>query len=222
MPPRCLIGRSLACQIRVTTPETSSEHALLRWRNGIWELQDLHSRNGTYVDGRRLRAGSLIGVAAGSRLGFGHRDQYTLCDDGAPEPHAVSARPPYVVVESKHGLLCLPGPDAVEATVLYRDQRWWLEIEQQLLPIADGEYVRTRTGIWIVHIPEPVAATHDAQNAATSLTGLLLRFHVGVDGSIQLFGLRGGHRLDFEVRAHHVPLLALARARLSARGAPPR
>ena len=31
IPSRCLIGRSSACQLRVECPETSGEHALLRW-----------------------------------------------------------------------------------------------------------------------------------------------------------------------------------------------
>lgn len=219
MPPRCLIGRSSACQIRVTTPETSHEHALMRWRNGVWELQDLHSRNGTYVDGRRLGAGKMIGVPAGATLGFGRREQFTLLDDGAPQPHAVSTRPPYSVVEARDGFLCLPDFDAVEVTVLYRQQRWWLERAEESLPITDGERVRTRAGSWIVHLPDPLAATRDAEDAAPNLTGLLLRFHVGADGSVELLALRGDQRIEFDVRAHHLPLLALARERLGARGA---
>ncbi|MCA9700749.1 MAG: FHA domain-containing protein, partial [Myxococcales bacterium] len=49
LPSRCLIGRSRSCDVVLGEPAVSSEHALLRWRNGAWELQDLHSRNGTYV-----------------------------------------------------------------------------------------------------------------------------------------------------------------------------
>ena len=93
LPSRCLIGRSHACQLRVATPETSSEHALLRWRSGAWELQDLHSRNGTYVDGRRLASGQSIGLAPGTTLGFGRPDEYVLIDAGPPEPHAVGIEP---------------------------------------------------------------------------------------------------------------------------------
>lgn len=158
-------------------------------------------------------------MPAGATLGFGRRNQYTLLDDGAPEPHAISTRPPHSVVELKHGILSLPDHDAVEATVIYRHQRWWLESVDELRPLSDGDHVITRAGSWIVHLPEPISVTHDAEDTAPNLAGLLLRFRVGEDGAVELLAFRGKQRIDFEVRAHHSPLLALARERLGARGA---
>lgn len=205
----------------MATPETSSEHALLRWRGGAWELQDLHSRNGTYVDGRRLSSGQSIGLVADTTLGFGRPDEYVLIDAGPPQPHAVGLEPPHPTIETQAGLLTLPDAEEPEVTVLHRDQEWWLEREDELRPITDGELVSTRAGTWRLHLPEQVPSTRDAADIAPTLSALTLRFLVRNDSdAIELVVLRGDRRLDLKTRAHHAPLLALARARLAEQGRP--
>ncbi len=221
LPSRCLIGRSHACQLRVATPETSSEHALLRWRSGAWELQDLHSRNGTYVGGRRLTSGQSIGLAPGTTLGFGRPDEYVLIDAGPPEPHAVGLAPPHLTIETQAGLLTLPDAEEPELTVLHRDQTWWLERAEELRQISDGELVSTRAGTWRLHLPEQVPSTRDAADIAPTLSSLTLHFVVRDDSdTIEMVVLRGDRRLELKTRTHHAPLLALARARLAEQGRP--
>jgi hypothetical protein len=221
LPSRCLIGRSRACELCLATPETSSEHALLRWRSGAWELQDLGSLNGTYVDGRRLGAGLSVGLSVGVSLGFGHPDEYVLCDAGPPEPHAVGLEPPHLTVESHAGLLTLPDAEEPEVTVLHRDQTWWLERADGLAPIRDGELVMTGAGAWRLRLPEQVPPTRDAADIAPTLAALTLRFLVNGDGGpIKLVVLRGDRQLDLKTRAHQAPLLTLARARLGQQGLP--
>src|SRR5690349_15998165 len=85
---RDLIGRSRTCTIRLDDPEVSGEHASLRWTGACWEIKDLHSRNGVHVDGRRLAPGVPAMLAAGSVLGFGRVDGYTLVDAGEPAAFA--------------------------------------------------------------------------------------------------------------------------------------
>ena len=46
-----LIGRGSSCRIRFNAPEVSERHALLTVRGGNAMLEDLHSANGTYVNG---------------------------------------------------------------------------------------------------------------------------------------------------------------------------
>ena len=46
-----LIGRGASCRIRFNAPEVSERHALLTVRGGNAILEDLHSANGTYVNG---------------------------------------------------------------------------------------------------------------------------------------------------------------------------
>lgn len=62
-----VIGRHPNCDVIVPAPEVSRRHAALRFRDGVWILQDLDSRNGTRVNGEpvlrcELRPGDLLRV----------------------------------------------------------------------------------------------------------------------------------------------------------------
>jgi hypothetical protein len=65
-----LLGRADECDIAFADETVSRRHAALTCRDGRWVVQDLQSRNGTWVNGRRVsrcevRAGDL--VAAGDQ-----------------------------------------------------------------------------------------------------------------------------------------------------------
>ena len=67
-----VIGRSSSCQIVLGDDTVSRRHAELRFEDGRWLLRDLHSSNGTYVNGRwvaeaEVRAGDVIHLG-GCRL----------------------------------------------------------------------------------------------------------------------------------------------------------
>ncbi|MBQ8125643.1 MAG: Flp pilus assembly complex ATPase component TadA [Kiritimatiellae bacterium] len=48
------IGRGEMCRIRLDFPDVSERHALLTVRGGEVEIKDLHSANGTYVNGEEI------------------------------------------------------------------------------------------------------------------------------------------------------------------------
>ena len=48
------VGRSPANDLVVSDPEVSRRHAMLRFRDGKWIVEDLRSRNGTAVNGVRV------------------------------------------------------------------------------------------------------------------------------------------------------------------------
>ena len=66
--PVTAIGRDLSNTIVLADPTVSSEHALVNLRDGRWWVEDLNSRNGTYVNGARIvrpqpaSPGDVIGV----------------------------------------------------------------------------------------------------------------------------------------------------------------
>ena len=49
-----LIGRDPSCHVTLNHPSVSWQHAKLQVRNGTWNLLDLNSSNGTFVDGKRI------------------------------------------------------------------------------------------------------------------------------------------------------------------------
>jgi hypothetical protein len=62
-----IVGRHLTCDVVLGDLSVSRRHALLRFRDGRWILQDLESTNGTQVNGKRvgrcqLRPGDALQV----------------------------------------------------------------------------------------------------------------------------------------------------------------
>ena len=49
-----LVGRGASCRIRFDTPEVSERHAILTVRDGRAVIEDLHSANGTFVNGTEI------------------------------------------------------------------------------------------------------------------------------------------------------------------------
>lgn len=54
-----LIGRGQSCQIAITDPLSSREHAQLNYEGGQWSLTDAGSRNGTSVNGSKVDSAVL-------------------------------------------------------------------------------------------------------------------------------------------------------------------
>lgn len=222
---RDLIGRSRTCTIRLDHPEVSGEHAVLRWTGAGWDIKDLHSRNGVHVDGRRLAPGVPTMLAAGSVLGFGGVDGYTLVDAGEPvafaEPHGGVPIVPGAPIMAIGGILALPDPDAPAATIFRTGATWSMDQAGEVGPIADGETVRIGPTTFRVHLPEALPPTANAVTAAPQLGDLRLRFSVSRDEEyVELIAIHGDRVFDLQARTHHYVLLLLARARQRQRERP--
>lgn len=55
-----VLGRSPECDVRIRFPSVSSRHCKLRIHEGYWLVEDLHSTNGTWVDGDRCMLQCLM------------------------------------------------------------------------------------------------------------------------------------------------------------------
>lgn len=218
---RDLVGRSRACTIRLDEPEVSGEHAVLRWTGAGWDIKDLHSRNGVHVDGRRLEPGVPAVLTAGSVLGFGRADGYTLVD--AEEPVAFAEpQDGGEPIASLGGILALPDPDAPAAMIFRAGATWSMDQAGEVVPIADGETVHIGTRAFRVHLPEALPPTANAAPSAPQLDDLHLRFAVSRDEEyVELIATHADRVFDLQARSHHYPLLLLARARLRQRDVPP-
>jgi len=213
LPAQTLIGRSRTCQLRIAAPEVSGQHALLRWTEKRWELRDLGSRNGTFVNGRRLPPGERVLLSAGDRIGLGADDgRWRLSNAAAPAALA-RALDGGEVISASGGLLALP-PDAEPPEVLvFRDPegRWVVERDAVLSPAGDTLVADGRS--WQLFLPEPDEETLRA--GAPSVHEIQLRFEVSSDEEYARMTI--GHRDDvipLQARAHHYLLLTLARIRL--------
>ena len=70
-----LIGRSRALNTVLRSADVSAQHVAISWNGAAWTVRDLASRNGTWLDGRRLDPGEVasdggdLGVEVGALEG---------------------------------------------------------------------------------------------------------------------------------------------------------
>ncbi len=218
---RCILGRSRACTNRLTEADVSGEHALLRWTGSAWEVQDLHSRNGTFVDGRRLMPGERAALGARAMLGLGRPESFVLVD---ADPPVVFAEPlgGQAPVRAEGGILALPGPGAPEVMVFRAGGGWVAERGGEATPVSDGEVLRIGADGWQLNLPDLLPQTVESADSIVLLENLTLRFDVSRDEEyIELLAVQGSRALNLKARAHHYTLLVLARARLRDQALPP-
>lgn len=63
-----VIGRDPACAVCLPPMFVSSRHARLRFAEGGWWIEDLGSRNKTFVGGKEVPAGQPVSIAIGAEI----------------------------------------------------------------------------------------------------------------------------------------------------------
>ncbi|MCY1005456.1 FHA domain-containing protein [Nannocystis pusilla] len=215
LPERCLVGRSRGCDLVLAARDVSGEHAVLQWSGTQWVLRDLGSRNGSYVGEVRLAPGGRAPLAVGATLQFGRESgPWQLVDAGAPRALAVALADGERRV-AEGGYLALPHDEEPCAAIYQEgDGRWWLEQDGTAREVEDRAVVDA-DGLWRVHLPAGAAGTWEDGASPLVVAQLRLRFAVSRDEEqVELVASCGERRVDLQVRAHHYPLLLLARQRL--------
>jgi two-component system cell cycle response regulator len=75
-----VVGRASTCDLRIDDSSLSRQHCRIHKTNGAYFVEDLGSRNGTQVNGARIKApmalqdGALIQLAAGTIVMFSHQE----------------------------------------------------------------------------------------------------------------------------------------------------
>jgi hypothetical protein len=217
--PEHVVGRASSCSLRLGERHVSARHALLRARGGHWTLRDLGSRNGTFVDGKALKAGEEAVVRRGSRIAFGRPGpEWELVDDSAP--HAmivpVDGGEPLLL---EGDLLALPSSDDPRATLYRADGAWVLERpDDSVTPVMNQQTFDVAGRIWRFCCAEDdtvCASTMTHPSVGIDARQLLLSFSVSTDEeTVQLQASCGGKSFDLGVRKHHYLLLTLARRRI--------
>jgi predicted component of type VI protein secretion system len=114
--PEMIVGRRPSCDIQLDFENISGKHCLLRLINGVWNVKDMGSTNGTTVNGARLTTEQS--VMPDEELGIaGHL--FTIdYDPAGPEAFLSSHKEldeEVVQERSKHSLMDLAGLDTDDA-----------------------------------------------------------------------------------------------------------
>lgn len=90
-PKRLIIGSDPDCDVVLTDSDVSGEHASMKQIDGHTEIHDLGSRTGTYVNGNKIAAPTLVGM--GDEVKIGSTVLRAAPATAATEPHPSGAGP---------------------------------------------------------------------------------------------------------------------------------
>ena len=133
-----VVGRRPSCDIRLDFENISGKHCVLRFINGVWNVRDMGSTNGTTVNGSRITTEQS--VMPDEELGIaGH--MYTIdYVPAGPEAFLSSHKEldeEVVQERARHSLMDLAGLDT-DATKTKRPKRAPTVIER--LSVEEGEF----------------------------------------------------------------------------------
>lgn len=199
----------------VADPRVSSEHAVLAWRGDHWTLRDLGSRNGTFLEGRQLPAGTEATVSRGMRLMLGENAAFVMDHDGPPVAAARNLDSG-ATVSGTGDVLCLPDEDAPLASVFRGPDGGWVLEDDAVRPVLDLDVVVVAGARWRLYLPTLIAPT------VAAAAPLALQFDVSSDEEqVTVHVVSGGRTTTLPPRSHHYLLLTLARLRASEQDHPP-
>jgi pSer/pThr/pTyr-binding forkhead associated (FHA) protein len=217
---RCLLGRHPACDVKLEDARVSGEHASLHWRGEGWELRDLGSRNGTFLEGRKLASGERVALEAGQSFLLGPGGtRFQLVDPGPP---AVRARrvATQELRELSGSLLLLPDDEAPLAS-LFQDGsgRWMLEFNHEQRHVTDQERLRLGDQEWVLELP--TVSTETLEGERPNLDVVHLKIGISRDEEyVVVTVVHGNEHKVLAPRSYHYLLATLARLRLKDHGRP--
>ncbi len=215
MAARLLIGRSPSCGLRLHNPHASGEHATVTWTGLHWEIKDLGSRNGTFVDGSKIEAGRAVKLTEGTRIAFGDPDAaWEVVNDEPPSALALDLESAEMRL-AIDGLLALPNEEAPELTYYQNATGDWIEeSSEETRVVVDQEVVQAGGRSWRIQLPFVSDHTPLLQLDMT-LESVHLNFAVSRDEErVEITISHRGVERALDPREHGYVLLTLARARL--------
>lgn len=209
---RVLVGRAPYAIVALTPPQVSLEHAVVRYAEG-WQLLDLGSRNGTFIEGRRISTSEPAPIQRGDRLSFGlDRAMVELIDDAPPGPAALEADGTLHVAED--GLLTFVDDEA-EVSVHWQGTRWQLEQADDAVLVTDGQVLELgsrRLTLLLPPHPFGVSATLETDDGSKATLEFVTAQHG--DELVRATLRHGPQPHDLTIRKPLLLLLILAQQRL--------
>jgi len=212
--PEHVVGRGHGCSLRLGHRFVSAQHAHLRWAHGRWEVKDLGSLNGTFLDGERIKPGDECPIKKGSRVAFGKVEKaWELVDDSGPQAMVVplDGGDPILVEQE---LLVLPSDEDPRFTIYRSEGAWVLEQpNESTTPITNAQVFELEGRPWRFCCPESdwTTAVATAPNNL-EVRHLQLVFLVSRDEElVEIRASSGDRSLSLGSRAFNYLLLTLAR-----------
>lgn len=219
-----LIGRSRLCTLQLTSPLVSGKHAVFLWSGSGWELRDLHSSNGTFIDHRALTPGDNVPLDEGTRIAFGDpEDVFVLADASPPVAEVLGECGERLYATD--GVLALPDEKNHEYILFEKEPgSWWIESSagDPIRRAHDGQLLACGGRSWKLSLPvicERTLARGPEDNRGVGEIGIQFRISRNEE-HVECAIVHRGAVTPLRSRAHGYLLLTLARARLRDRERP--
>lgn len=189
-------------------------HALVEWRPpGCWELRDLGSQNGTFLDGERLVTGRWYTLAVGMQVGFGMSEgdwEVTSIERPQIEAVCISSGERRTTTED---ILTLCEESSEWADVFEeRPGTWVVERPGRQFAVRDGDEITAAGRVWRLVLPVASRQTDAFWGNPGEQEFVRFEFVVSQDlEHVELAICHGSARHTSE-RAHVRFLVELARA----------
>ncbi len=214
-----IVGRASNCGLRLDGAYVSGHHAEIRWGGRQWQLKDLGSRNGSFVNNERLASGTWRALERGDVVSFGdpNVERWELESDERPPPVLVplAGGEPIVVTG---GMLGLP-VNAPEVTLwLDAAQGWWMEpLDKPATALQHGSELEV-AGVRYQLVCEEVSPTTELIHRGYYVDTSSLEIRYSLDEEyVEAVAEAEDTQVSLGDRQHHAVLLALARQRLQDR-----
>ena len=219
------LGRSAE---RVDTVLRSSKasrlHAALLWDGRSWTLRDL-SKNGTWVNDRRVSPGKSVPLASGDGIRFGCPNSYIwkLEEDSAPRSLLIGLNSCSDTIELSP-FQFLPNEDEPQSVLTYDARRsvWSqhpIALSDQSEPerfLAHGDILLCSGRQWRVFLMDSSSATEYSSVQDTLMDEFEFVFDLSLDEENTSLQLQHPlQTVNLGERSHHYLLLHLARLRAS-------
>jgi SARP family transcriptional regulator, regulator of embCAB operon len=90
---RCTVGSSPDSELVIDDRSVSAVHALFERMNGVWFVEDLGSRNGTFVNGRRVVSRHAVRPGSEIRLGLARAVLRGIASAPHPQTEVIDEQP---------------------------------------------------------------------------------------------------------------------------------
>jgi hypothetical protein len=216
--PSHTVGRSPESHLALSDGWISGNHARLDWARGGWELRDLGSKNGTFVNGKRTRPGEPVRLSDNDLIAFGKLDDAWALRRCAEAGMGARRLSDGSFRWGAGNTLSLPDDENPTCTVFLDDDNHWVaDHDGNQRPVENAELLVIDADTWELTLPLGYRDTIDITLPAATLADLHLRFRVSRNEEyVHLQAQHGDHVHDLGARSHHYVLLTLVRMRAAA------
>ena len=202
----------------LTNQDASQIHASIRWNLQIWELVD-HSRNGTFIDGKRLKANDRVALAIGQKIRFAPGSPHCWVVENLIPPIPlllpVNSDAPAIELRTSH---FLPDESEPQASIHCSADGFWLwQSATDSMILQDGDVVHLPPDSWRFFSGQKGVDNEETrEHQLPHVSRASFNFNVSQNEEhVVLAVITEGKQIDLGERTHHYSLLTLARQRVN-------